>query len=75
MNIIKKMYCRIYQTVFHWALPVLPYREPKILNSVSDIPKLLKSKRVKSVLLVTDRFLKAHGITEELEKIYHKVKV
>jgi len=75
MNILKKIYCRIYQAAFHFALPILPYREPKILNSVRDIPKLLKSKRVKSVLLVTDRFLKAHGITEELEKIYHKVRV
>ena len=32
MNILKKSYCRIFQTVFKLALPILPYREPKILK-------------------------------------------
>ena len=26
MNILKKIYCRIFQTCFRIALPVLPYR-------------------------------------------------
>ena len=42
MNIISKAYCRIFQFCFHLALPILPYREPKIYKNVADIVKLLK---------------------------------
>ena len=41
MNIAKKVFCRIYQFAFHIALPVLPYREPKILKSNTEIAKEL----------------------------------
>ena len=30
-NIFERIYCRIYQTFFRVALPVLPYREPERL--------------------------------------------
>ena len=45
MNIISKMYCRIFQFCFHLALPILPYREPKIYKNVADIVKLLKKNK------------------------------
>lgn len=67
MNPIKKIYCRIFQTAFRIALPFLPYREPKILNSIDAIPKLLKSKGYKSVMLITDSFLRSSGLTTSLE--------
>ena len=38
MNIFKKIYCRSFQTVFKIALPFLPYRKPKIVSALSDIP-------------------------------------
>jgi alcohol dehydrogenase class IV len=57
MNPIKKIYCRAYQLAFRLAMPVLPYREPKILNSLLDIDPILKNLNVSSVLLVTDPFL------------------
>ena len=37
MNIAKKVFCRVYQFAFHLALPVLPYREPKILKDNTEI--------------------------------------
>ena len=55
MNIFKKMYCRIFQTGFYIALPILPYREPKIYDSVEEIPNVLIEKEINSVLLVTDK--------------------
>lgn len=67
MNIVKKLYCRVYQLAFRAALPVLPYREPKILGSVEEIAPVLKEKKVESVLLVTDAFLKQSGATKALE--------
>ena len=68
MNIFKKAFCRVYQFCFHLALPVLPYREPKRLQSTDEIAKELKSINVNSVLLVTDSFLKKTGLTAPLEK-------
>lgn len=45
MNIFKKIYCRSFQTVFKIALPFLPYRKPKIVSALSDIPSVLNKKK------------------------------
>lgn len=42
MNPLKKAYCRIFQNIFKFALPVLPYRNPKIIGSVRGIPEVLE---------------------------------
>ncbi len=55
MNIFKKIYCRIFQTAFKLAIPILPYRNPQILNSVEGISNLLCQKRYSSILIVTDK--------------------
>lgn len=68
MNPIKKLYCRIFQTCFRIALPLLPYREPKILGSTDMIPKILKSKNIEKVLLVTDTMLRVNKVTLSLEE-------
>lgn len=68
MNTAKKAFCRTFQGAFHMALPVLPYREPEILERVTAIPSWLAKKRIGSVLLVTDNFLRSSGITAELEQ-------
>ena len=67
MNIFKKAFCRTYQFAFHLALPVLPYREPKILKEVKQIPKLLQQKKIRRVLLVTDAGVRGLGLTNRLE--------
>jgi len=68
MNFIKKVYCRVYQFAFHIALPVLPYREPKILKSTDDIASEIKNLKLSSAFVVTDEFLRKSGATEKLEK-------
>ncbi|GHH99081.1 hypothetical protein AM1BK_26240 [Neobacillus kokaensis] len=53
-------YCRSYQTMMRIASAVLPWRKPKLLegiNSLSKLPKLIKSKKIESVLIVTDKGL------------------
>ena len=69
MNIFKRVFCRVYQGVFRLALPILPYREPEIFNSVEDLPNMFKQKGIDSVLLVTDKFIRGAGITSKLEKV------
>ena len=68
MNFFKKIYCRTYQFVFKLAMPFLPYKEPKILESVLQISTELKMQNIDRVLLVTGPNLRAKKITESLEK-------
>lgn len=68
MNIFKKAYCRIFQGVFRLALPLLPYKEPKILESVIRVAEVLKEKSINSVMLVTDAGIRGFGITKPLEQ-------
>lgn len=69
MNPVKKLYCRIFQTVFRIALPVLPYRNPVILHHVKDISSVLSAKGLRKPLLVTDAPVRNLGLTKELEDI------
>ncbi|HIU06896.1 MAG TPA: iron-containing alcohol dehydrogenase [Candidatus Onthoplasma faecigallinarum] len=67
MNIFKKLYCRTFQVIFRMAMPLLPYREPKLLKDNDELIALLQEKQVKSVLLVTDKGIRGLGLTETLE--------
>lgn len=67
MNFLRKIGCRIYQKVFRIALPILPYREPEVLEGLDKIPELLLTKNIKSVLLVTDKKIRGIGLTNDLE--------
>lgn len=69
MNSIKKTYCRIFQAAFRLVMPLLPYREPQILDHVADVKDTLKDLDIHSVLLVTDKALRQFGATATLEKI------
>ena len=62
MNILSTIGCRAFQTVMKWAIPFLPYREPKILHSVQQVPALLQEQDISCLLLVTDRFLHNSGL-------------
>lgn len=69
MRIIKKLYCRTFQTVFRAALPFLPYQNPKIIPSVEGIADVCRKHQIHSVMIVTDRGIRALGLTDFLEKI------
>lgn len=58
MNSLSKFGCRVYQTAFHAALPILPYREPELHDSVDDIQSITAKLGARSALLVTDSFLR-----------------
>ncbi len=66
MNIFKKLYCRTYQTVMRLLLPILPYREPKILKTNEDVASVLIKNKSKNVLLVTDQGISKLELTKPL---------
>ena len=68
MNPIRRAWCRTFQTAFRIALPLLPYREPKILHSVEEVPGVLASQGLTSALLVTDAGIARLGLTRALEE-------
>ncbi len=68
MNPVKKIYCRIFQNVFKFALPFLPYRNPKIIGSLKEVPDMLKKKKCENVLIITDAGIHQLGLTDRLEK-------
>ena len=82
MNPFFKMFCRTFQTVLRAAIPILPYREPKTLTSVNDVPGLLLEKNIHRVLLVTDPGIYQSPLTHPLRnalaqngiecQVYHK---
>ncbi len=69
MNAFKKIWCRTYQFAMRVARPFLPYKVPKPVESLKDIPALFKIKKIEKVMLVTDKSIRGLGLTKELEKI------
>ena len=69
MNIANKVFCRVFQTAFRLALPILPYREPEIVPSCTDLGKVLEKEQIKSVLIVTDKGIVNNGLVAPLEKV------
>ena len=68
MNLFKKIYCRIFQTCFRIALPVLPYREPELIDGFKNVPAVLKQHHISHIMLVTDPGVYKLGLTKPLQK-------
>ena len=68
----KVVFCRVFQTAFRMALPVLPYREPEIVGSCSELGKIAKNENIKSVLIVTDKGIVATGLVEPVVEALKK---
>ncbi|MDE7380449.1 MAG: iron-containing alcohol dehydrogenase, partial [Clostridia bacterium] len=67
VNILKAVYCRIFQFVLKIALPFLPYKDPEIVERVGDIPQVLSNSGKKHPLVVTDKTIRGLGLTKPLE--------
>ena len=75
MFFIKSAFCRVFQTAFRIALPILPYREPEIIDLCAEIGNVLKKKNLKSVLVVTDKGIVSNGLVLPLEEALKKNRV
>lgn len=69
MFFLKAAYCRVFQTVFRMALPVLPYREPEIIGSCAELDRVLSKEHITSVLVVTDKGIVHNGLVQPVEKV------
>lgn len=67
MKTIQKIYCRTFQTVMRYAIPLLPYREPKLLDGFDDVVRVLVKEQKKNVMLITDQNIHKLGLTSPLE--------
>ena len=67
MTLFNKLFCRIYQSAFKLAMPILPYKNPVIFTNVKECVPLFQKLNAKRILLVTDSFLRTSGITKSLE--------
>ncbi len=68
MNIFRKAWCRTFQMGMNIVLPLMPYREPKLLDGVKAIPECLKEHGKDKVIIVTDKGIRGLGLTAPLEK-------
>lgn len=69
MFFLKSVFCRVFQTAFRMMLPILPYREPEIINSCSGLYEVFKKESIKSVLIVTDKGIVKNGLVMPLEEV------
>lgn len=75
MFLLKKLYCRTFQTGFRTALPLLPYREPEIYSNCSDLAKIVKKEGIRTLLIVTDRGVVKNGLTESIEAVLNRLHI
>lgn len=75
MNILKKAYCRSFQTVMKYAMYLMPWRRPELIegaDGLAELARRLKNENYGCVLVVTDEGLSKIGLpkrlTDELKK-------
>ncbi len=68
MDFFSKAYCRTYQTIFKWIMPMLPYREPKCIEKMEDIKNIVLDKGYSKVMLITDEGIRVQKLTLPLER-------
>ena len=69
MFILKKIGCRVFQISFRIALPVLPYREPKVVSSCAALGDVFTKEKASSVLVITDAGIVKNGLTAPIEAV------
>ena len=72
MNLIVKVGCRIFQKAFRLVIPVLPYREPKIVDACDDLKEVFEKEKITSLLIVTDKGIIDHGLIKTVEETCKK---
>ena len=69
MNTGKKIFCRMNHKFIRSLMPVLPYRQPEILENLDGVIQVLEKENIRSVLLVTDKGIRGLGLTAQLEQL------
>lgn len=72
MDILFKIYCRIYQWVLRCTSNVMPWRVPELLvgpDSIYLLPDKLKNRNIRKLLIITDKGLVQSGLVSILQDI------
>lgn len=75
MFFLKAVWCRTFQMAFRLAMPVLPYRTPRSVMSCAMLGEVCRKERLRSLLIVTDPGVVAHGLTRPVEEALQKASV
>lgn len=67
VNLFKRLYCRIFQAVLKIAFPLLPYKDPEIVEKITEMPAVLQSHGKTHALIVTDKTIYGLGLTQPLQ--------
>ncbi|MGM9552623.1 MAG: iron-containing alcohol dehydrogenase [Clostridia bacterium] len=67
MNVLQKIYYRAFQNIFKIAIPFMPYRSPRITETIEKIPIILREKDFNNVLIVTDKTVRRIDAFKKLE--------
>ncbi|MGN0169994.1 MAG: iron-containing alcohol dehydrogenase [Lachnospiraceae bacterium] len=68
MFLLKKMGCRIFQLAFRAVLPILPYRDPKVISTCAGLADVFEKENTRSVMVITDKGIVENGLLGPLEK-------
>ena len=68
MNILKKLWCRTYQMAFRMVIPILPYRQPELHDSLHSMADTVRSRGISRILIVTDQGLVRAGICRMVQE-------
>ena len=55
MSFFYNLYARCFQGIFRIMIPILPYRNPKIINNIDDIINILKENNKNNPMIITDK--------------------
>lgn len=69
MNLLKKIYCRTFQFCFKVAIPVLPYRQPVLIDGFEGLPEVLRKEKKSRLIIVTDKSIAGLGLLDGLKNI------
>lgn len=73
MNIVKRIYCRAFQKALYLSYPILPYREPELIeNKTEGIPEVLLKEKLKRPFLITDRGIIEHSLEKPLLEVLER---
>lgn len=73
MNILKRIYCRAFQKALYLSYPILPYREPELIeNKTEGIPEVLEKEHLHKPFVVTDRGIIENGLEKPLLEVLKK---
>lgn len=75
MNLLHKLYCRVYQKCFWAAIPLMPYRMASVRTSVYAIPLVMRHHRLKHALIVTDQGIVKAGLLKRLTEALDEYEV